>query len=85
MFTIQCTRSHMENQIFVLRTDASSSGWGAEFNGTTTGGRWNEHELPLHINKQELLEMLFALESIIKKWLKLISKYYLTTLLLYVT
>ena len=52
---------------FVLRTDASSSGWGAEFNGTTTGGRWNEHELPLHINEQELLAVLFALKSMCKE------------------
>lgn len=52
---------------FLVRTDASSSGWGAEFDNVTTGGRWNEQELQLHINEQELLAVLFALKSLCKK------------------
>ena len=43
---------------FLVRTDASSSGWGAEFDNVTTGGRWNEQELQLHINEQELLALI---------------------------
>lgn len=52
---------------FLVRTDASSSGWVAELDNITTGGRWNKQELQLHINEQELLAVLFALESLCKK------------------
>ena len=53
-----------DNPHYVLRTDASSVGWGAECNKNTTGGRWNEQELKLHINEQELMAVLFALQSL---------------------
>ncbi|KAK3092616.1 hypothetical protein FSP39_005025 [Pinctada imbricata] len=52
------------NPDFVLRTDASNEGWGAECRNITTGGRWNEQELILHINEQELTAVLFALKSL---------------------
>ena len=47
-----------------IETDASKIGWGALFEGTTTGGRWTEQESLLHINLLELKAVYFALQSL---------------------
>ena len=36
-------------------TDASLSGWGAEFQGTSTGGQWTVTESKNHINTWKCL------------------------------
>ena len=33
-----------------IETDASKLGWGANFEGRKTGGRWSKNESGLHIN-----------------------------------
>jgi hypothetical protein len=50
----------------ILETDASNSGWGANLNGKTTGGRWLESESAQHINILELRAVKFALQSLSK-------------------
>ena len=47
----------------VVCTDASSHGWGAFFQGCSTGGRWTLSECELHINELELKAILFALKA----------------------
>uniref|UniRef100_A0A914YLL5 Reverse transcriptase domain-containing protein n=1 Tax=Panagrolaimus superbus TaxID=310955 RepID=A0A914YLL5_9BILA len=46
----------------VVRTDASSLGWGCAFIGQKSGGRWNLEEAKLHINILELRAALFGLQ-----------------------
>uniref|UniRef100_A0AC35GWB7 Reverse transcriptase domain-containing protein n=1 Tax=Panagrolaimus sp. PS1159 TaxID=55785 RepID=A0AC35GWB7_9BILA len=46
----------------VVRTDASTLGWGCSFNGQKTGGRWSLEEAKLHINVLELRAALFGLQ-----------------------
>ena len=48
-----------ENNSVDLETDASNSGWGANLNGKTTGGRWLESESAQHINILELRAVKF--------------------------
>ena len=47
-----------------IETDASKAGWGANFEGITTGGRWSEDECKLHINILECKAVYFALLSL---------------------
>ena len=47
----------------ILTTDASLLGWGAVFQGTSTGGQWNSEESNYSINALELLAVLFGLKS----------------------
>lgn len=49
---------------FYLETDASKSGWGANFNGVSTGGRWTMKESFLHINILEIKAVKFVLQSL---------------------
>lgn len=53
-----------ENISVYLETDASNSGWGANLNGKTTGGRWLESESAQHINILEIRAVKFALQSL---------------------
>lgn len=46
-----------------ITTDASLLGWGAHFNGNSTGGQWTLSESVLHINMLELKAVLFGLQS----------------------
>ena len=47
----------------VITTDASGRGWGAVFNGQSTGGQWSFTEGKAHINVLELKAVLFGLEA----------------------
>ena len=47
----------------VIAMDASKAGWGAHFNGLSTGGHWTESESLLHINVLELKAVFFGLKS----------------------
>ena len=44
-------------------TDASLSGWGAEFQGTSTGGHWSAAESKHHINYLEMLAIFLGLRT----------------------
>jgi len=44
-------------------TDASNTGWGAFYNGTTVGGPWSPTESLRHINHKELLATLYGLRN----------------------
>ena len=46
----------------IITTDASSNGWGAECNGTSTGGLWTVFERSHHINYLEMLAIFFGLK-----------------------
>ncbi len=48
----------------LLQTDASKKGWGAVYNGTTTGGEWTALEADQHINYLELLAVFLGLRSL---------------------
>lgn len=48
---------------FELHTDASLTGWGAVFEGSSTGGHWAHEELN-HINVLELKAILLGLQSL---------------------
>ena len=50
-----------------LYTDASTQGWGANLNNTTTGGRWSNSEESHHINYLELKAILLGLQSLCKE------------------
>ena len=52
---------------YVLETDASALGWGANLNGRTTGGRWSKDESNRHINWLELKACFLALKSFFHK------------------
>ena len=51
------------NVDIMFSSDASNTGWGAVWNDVSTGGRWADTELGLHINVLELKAMLFGLNS----------------------
>ena len=57
---------YIDNPEVVIATDASSTGWGAVYNNTTTRGIWQLHEKSYHINVLELKAILFGLISLIK-------------------
>lgn len=48
---------------YTLTTDASLSGWGAVWEGVSSGGRWGEHEKNLHINVLELRAVWLGLNT----------------------
>ena len=48
-------------------TDASLSGWGAEFQGTSTWGRWTVTESKNHINYLEMLAIFLGLRTYASK------------------
>ena len=50
----------------VITTDASLEGWGAVYNDSKIGGRWNETERVHHINYLELLAVFHAIKSFCK-------------------
>ena len=54
--------SHGDPQV-TLYTDASTTGWGCDFQGTPTGGSWSSAEAKNHINYLEMLAIKLALES----------------------
>lgn len=47
----------------ILKTDASSIGWGADCDGISTGGHWNSVEKEMNINALEILAIFFGLKS----------------------
>ena len=49
-----------------IETDASSLGWGAVFQGESTGGRWSETEALGHINALELKAIFLGINSFCK-------------------
>ena len=49
-----------------IYTDASNEGWGIHNNISSSGGRWNNAELLLHINAKELLAAKFGIISYCK-------------------
>ena len=51
------------NYTRVIFIDASNTGWGAFCNGQKTHGFWSETELKFHINRLEILAILFGLKS----------------------
>ena len=59
----------MENWLYpppitnTIFTDASHFAWGTFFRGQSTGGSWDIHELPLHINVKEILSVYYSLRS----------------------
>lgn len=50
-----------------LECDASLEGWGSNFNGQTTGGRWSLEESSRHINYLELLAVFLSIKSFFDK------------------
>ena len=50
----------------IIETDASRKGWGAHFQGVSTGGPWSLEERKLHINCLELLAGSFAIKTFTK-------------------
>ena len=51
----------------VIATDAAKTGgWGAVCQGTPAGGQWNQEEIELHINQQELIACKIALQTFLK-------------------
>ena len=52
------------NCSFLLKTDASKSGWGAIFDKETTGGQFALDESLLHINVLGLKAVLFGLKCL---------------------
>ena len=57
---------HRDKPNITVTSDASKKGWGAEHNGETTGGLWNQEESLLHINILELKAALFAIKTFCK-------------------
>lgn len=51
----------------LLTCDASQLGWGAVFEGTSTGGLWGPDESELHINVLELKAIEYGLKSFFSK------------------
>ena len=49
-----------------METDASKKGWGAFCNEVISQGRWKEEEIDWHINIQELLAILFGIQSFVQ-------------------
>lgn len=51
------------NYKLLLTTDASKLGWGAIYQGKSTGGQWSIVESEKHINELELMAVLLGLQS----------------------
>ena len=49
-----------------IESDASSQGWGASCQGTSTGGPWSPLEMKWHINCLELLAATLSLKTFVK-------------------
>ena len=49
-----------------IESDASTQGWGASHQGTSTGGPWSPQEKEWHINCLELLAATLALKTFVK-------------------
>ena len=66
-----------QQETIVIQLDASLQGWGAECNGTRTGGPWTREEQGMHINCLEMLAATLAVQSFWKNqagasvWLQL--------------
>lgn len=56
-----------DNFDMIIETDASLTGWGANFNGISTRGHWTPEEAKLHINILELKAVENALQTFVKK------------------
>lgn len=52
---------------FLMETDASKIGWGANCEGTRTGGYWSPQEQCLHINCLELQAGTFAMKAFMRE------------------
>ena len=52
---------------YVIYSDASSKGWGAAMNDSSSGGQWSPLEAKFHINYLELLAAFFALKCYLRK------------------
>ena len=50
----------------IITTDASLSGWGAEYQGISTGGMWTDSEAKNHINYLEMLAIHLGLLTFAK-------------------
>ena len=50
----------------IIESDASTQGWGASHQGSSTGGPWSSHEREYHINCLELLAATLALKTFAK-------------------
>ena len=50
----------------LITTDASKNGWGAEYNGNSSGGLWTQNESKQSINYLELLAIFFGLQCFVK-------------------
>ena len=68
MSNIDCSTNpiHKGTCKHVLKTDASSTGWGAVYNNLSTGGVFTSDETISHINVLELKAVLFGLQSLCK-------------------
>ncbi|XP_022806778.1 uncharacterized protein LOC111343852 [Stylophora pistillata] len=55
----------------IVYTDASKRGWGAHYNGRTTGGRWDIQESRQHINILELRAALLGIRSFLMSQVKI--------------
>ena len=55
---------HRQSAKFIIETDASEDGWGANFNGQTIGGRWSPEEAMQHINYLEMKACYLALDAL---------------------
>jgi hypothetical protein len=53
-------------QTLQITTDASLSGWGAEYQGISTGGQWTFAEAKQHINYLELFASFLGLQTFAK-------------------
>ena len=52
------------NPTYQLYTDASNTGWGAHFEGSSTSGTWTIEENSYHINIKDMIAVLFGLQSL---------------------
>ena len=51
-----------ESSKLTIFSDAYSTGWGAAFKGSSTGGNWTPEESCFHINTLEMEAALYALK-----------------------
>ena len=52
----------------IVESDASTTGWGASYQGVQTGGPWDQREAQMHINWLELKAAFLALQTFAAKW-----------------
>ena len=57
-----------------IATDASSCGWGAVTESSSTGGLFSKSEMKVHINVLELKAILFDLKALAKRLTKVHKK-----------